>query len=477
MANKDIFRPPSATAAELTANSGFVGEIVYNETTGKHQQWNGSAWVDVGGAAGDGHEIRSNGTPVAARAGLNFSPSFTVADDNGNDETDIGIAVSVATQHSLTGGGDLSATRTLSLVGDEATPAADHFYGTDGSGNRAWIPVASGSGLAPTEVTISGGAPTLTNNTLSVIVSTDGSGCTLPAIGAADKLLEVWTEGSPETIARGSTDTIQDGSATDFEIPPYHSAVFAAEASTADWHVTLRRRFNHTVPPLYTYTGGAMVLDFQGGSILRVLVTTNFSGQWPLPTGFPAAPDGAVLRGELHIEIDGSARSFTNATPWALWSSGSEWKAGDEIQGSAPYVDGTAGATTKVSFTSARVSGAWEHQLEGQILESETTMDCRTLADADYTFADGDNGIAYHMTPTAARTLYFPTSTKKGWRCQVAQIGTAGSITAALVSTGTLHSSGNAYTHAGGDSVVVYWCEKNDAGNAPHIWMAGQLTT
>lgn len=333
-----------------------------------------------------------------------------------------------------------------------------------------------GSGLTPTEVTISGGAHTLVNNTLSVIVSTDGSGCTLPAIGAADKLIEVWTEDAQETVTRGSTDTIQDGSATDFEIPPYHSAVFAAKASTADWHVTLRPRFNHAIPPLYTYTGGAMVLDFQGGTILRVLVTTNFSGQWPLPTGLPAAPAGAVLRGELHIEIDGTARQFTNPTPWALWSSGSEWKVGDEIQGAAPYVDGTAGATTKVSFTSARVSGAWEHQLEGQILESETTMDCRTLADADYTFADGDNGIAYHMTPTAARTLYFPTSTKKGWRCQVMQFGSGPSPTAALVSTGTLKSKGNAYTHDGENAVVSYWCESNATGNAPVICMAGHLT-
>src|SRR5690606_13089157 len=46
---------------------------------------------------------------------------------------------SVATQHSLTGGGDLSADRTLNLVNDTAAPGNSKVYGTDGSGTRGWF--------------------------------------------------------------------------------------------------------------------------------------------------------------------------------------------------------------------------------------------------------------------------------------------------------------------------------------------------
>lgn len=44
----------------------------------------------------------------------------------------------VATQNSITGGGDLTADRTLALVNDAATPGANKVYGTDGSGAKGW---------------------------------------------------------------------------------------------------------------------------------------------------------------------------------------------------------------------------------------------------------------------------------------------------------------------------------------------------
>lgn len=48
---------------------------------------------------------------------------------------------------SITGGGDLSANRTFSLVNDEASPAADYFYGTDACGNRGYQPLPNSFGL------------------------------------------------------------------------------------------------------------------------------------------------------------------------------------------------------------------------------------------------------------------------------------------------------------------------------------------
>jgi len=45
-----LIQPQGLTAAEqalLTLGGTDVGRLIYNETTGKLQQWTGSAWVDV----------------------------------------------------------------------------------------------------------------------------------------------------------------------------------------------------------------------------------------------------------------------------------------------------------------------------------------------------------------------------------------------------------------------------------------------
>lgn len=52
----------------------------------------------------------------------------------------------IATQHSLAGGGDLSSNRTLALVGDVASPGASKYYGTNASGTRGWYDLPSGGG-------------------------------------------------------------------------------------------------------------------------------------------------------------------------------------------------------------------------------------------------------------------------------------------------------------------------------------------
>jgi len=49
----------------------------------------------------------------------------------------------VATTHSLTGGGALTADRTLSLSGDEANPGNSKYYGTDGSGTKGFHAIPS----------------------------------------------------------------------------------------------------------------------------------------------------------------------------------------------------------------------------------------------------------------------------------------------------------------------------------------------
>ena len=54
-------------------------------------------------------------------------------------------ARTVSTTNSLTGGGDLSANRTLSLVNDSATPGSSKYYGTDGTGTKGYFSVPAAS--------------------------------------------------------------------------------------------------------------------------------------------------------------------------------------------------------------------------------------------------------------------------------------------------------------------------------------------
>lgn len=59
--------------------------------------------------------------------------------DGKADET-----VTVSGSTSLTGGGDLTANRTISLVGDAATPGNSRYYGTDGAGAKGFHPLPAG---------------------------------------------------------------------------------------------------------------------------------------------------------------------------------------------------------------------------------------------------------------------------------------------------------------------------------------------
>lgn len=63
---------------------------------------------------------------------------------------DVPATRAIATQHSLTGGGDLSADRTLNLVGDVAIPGNSKYYGTNSSGTRGFHSLpASTTGASP----------------------------------------------------------------------------------------------------------------------------------------------------------------------------------------------------------------------------------------------------------------------------------------------------------------------------------------
>lgn len=59
----------------------------------------------------------------------------------------------VSGTNSISGGGDLSANRTLSLVNDSATPGNTMYYGTNGSGTKGYFTLPAGSAVATTSTT------------------------------------------------------------------------------------------------------------------------------------------------------------------------------------------------------------------------------------------------------------------------------------------------------------------------------------
>jgi hypothetical protein len=127
---------------------------------------------------------------------------FATAAQGALADTAVQPAREVATQHSLTGGGDLSTDRTLSLVNDAATPGANKVYGTDGAGARGWKDDPAGGG---------GGGDIALADGLVVVPHGDDANVTRPAAGT------VYWQGSVDPTNRELGDlwletTAYDGS-------------------------------------------------------------------------------------------------------------------------------------------------------------------------------------------------------------------------------------------------------------------------
>lgn len=135
-------------------------------------------------------------------------------------------ARSIATQHSLTGGGNLSADRTLALVNDTATPGANKVYGTDGSGVRGWKndPAGGGGGAsgayAGTRTVAINGDITLAD-VGGLVILTDASVQTLDPSGVSEgQWIDLLNNTTDKTGTIAATGGIGDGGTASFALPP-----------------------------------------------------------------------------------------------------------------------------------------------------------------------------------------------------------------------------------------------------------------
>lgn len=101
--------------------------------------WFGDAGGSAGGGGGgSGHTIKEDGTPLTARAGLNFGSGIVATDDSGNNETDVDLDWGEDADVSTQAFGDAAATGTSQEVaraghkhGMPANPVTAHEAASD----------------------------------------------------------------------------------------------------------------------------------------------------------------------------------------------------------------------------------------------------------------------------------------------------------------------------------------------------------
>lgn len=136
----------SHSAADITDLAALLGD------TPPAAHAHAAEDIDGLAAALAGKAAASHGHVIADIDGLGSALDSRAAAAHGHSTSDIDgldaalaakapAARSIATTGSLTGGGDLSANRSLSLSGDETSPGNGKYYGTDAGGVKGFHPL------------------------------------------------------------------------------------------------------------------------------------------------------------------------------------------------------------------------------------------------------------------------------------------------------------------------------------------------
>jgi len=153
----------STTHPDTVPSSPARGSIIRGNATpaweryplGANNDYLGSDGSDVlyrtpsggGLVLGTGRQILTSGTALSGGGDLSANRTLSLSQSPAGAASVVGVTRAVNTQFSLTGGGDLSAERTLNLVNDVASPGNSKYYGTNGSGTRGFYDIGSGDGM------------------------------------------------------------------------------------------------------------------------------------------------------------------------------------------------------------------------------------------------------------------------------------------------------------------------------------------
>jgi hypothetical protein len=130
---KGILIPRMTNTERDAISSPATGLMIYSTTDNNFQYYNGG-WIVIGGGSG-GHTIKEEGTPLTARAGLNFvGAGITASDDAGNDETDVTLASQLNTFAAYNTNGLFTQTAAGTYTGRTITGTSNKISVTDGSG-------------------------------------------------------------------------------------------------------------------------------------------------------------------------------------------------------------------------------------------------------------------------------------------------------------------------------------------------------
>lgn len=122
-----------SSASDVVFNTPANNEVVsYNSATAK--------WVNRSvSAASDATTVAKGIVQLAGDLGGTAANPTVPGLANKADEVR-----TITGTSSVTGGGDLTANRTLSLVNDNTTPGVDKYYGTNAGGTKGWYTLAGG---------------------------------------------------------------------------------------------------------------------------------------------------------------------------------------------------------------------------------------------------------------------------------------------------------------------------------------------